>query len=57
MLTVHVPVPGLAHGSPGAKVSTIFAFVLEVTQDGFYTLVLAKEFERTMCDITFRIIF
>jgi hypothetical protein len=39
------------------KVSTIFAFVLDLTQDGLYNLVLAKEIERTVCDLTFRNIF
>lgn len=45
--TIHVPVSGLAHGSTGAK--SVFAVVLEVTQNGFYKLGNGKGILRGLC--------
>ena len=42
MSTVHVPVSGLAHGKAGAK--SVFALMLEVTQNGFCKLGTGKKF-------------
>jgi hypothetical protein len=47
MSTVHVRLSGLAHGSAGAK--SVFAVMLEVTQDGFYKLGTGKGILRGLC--------